>query len=69
VTSGVLRAGLDPDQLTLLREVFTPFDQQGEWPVWAYVDHVLDAQGLVADDVLASLPTVGGQGGGRGATP
>lgn len=63
--SGVLRAGLDPDQLTLLREVFTPFDRQGEWPVWAYVDHVLDAQGLVAEDVLASLPTVGGQGGGQ----
>lgn len=63
--SGVLRAQLDPDQVALLREVFTPFDRQGEWPVWAYVDHVMDAQGLVAADVLASLPTAGVQGGGQ----
>jgi hypothetical protein len=63
--SGVLRAQLDPDQLTLLREVFTPFDRQGEWPVWAYVDHVMDAQGLVAEDVLGSLPVAGDHGGGR----
>lgn len=63
--SGVLRAQLDPDQLALLREVFTPFDRLGEWPVWAYVDHVLDAQGLVAADVLSSLPVAGGQGGGQ----
>lgn len=63
--SGVLRAQLDPDQLALLREVFTPFDRLGEWPVWSYVDHVLDAQGLVAVDVLASLPVAGGQGGGQ----
>jgi hypothetical protein len=62
--SGMLRAQLVPDQLTLLREVFTPFDRQGEWPVWAYVDHVLDAQGLAAGDVLASLPVAGDQGGG-----
>jgi hypothetical protein len=62
---GVLRAQLDPDQLTLLDAVFTPFDRQGEWPVWAYVDHVLDTQGLVAEDVLLSLPMAGDQGGGR----
>ncbi len=36
-----------------------------EWPVWAYVDYVLDAQGLVAEDMLASLPVAGGQGGGQ----
>lgn len=62
--SGVLRAQLDPDQLLLLREVFTPFDRQGMWPVWAYLDHRLDAKGLVAQEVLASLPVVGG-GPGR----
>lgn len=33
--------------------------------MWAYVDHVLDARGLVAEDVLASLPVAGGRGGGR----
>jgi hypothetical protein len=63
--SGVLRAQLDPDQVTLLREVFIPFDRLGEWPVWAYVDHLIDRQGLVAEDVLASLPVAGDQGGGR----
>ena len=63
--SGVLRAAAHSDQLTLLREVFTPFDRLGEWPVWAYVDHVMDAEGLVAADVLASLPVAGDQGGGR----
>jgi len=63
--SGVLRAQLDPDQLTLLREVFTPFDRLGEWPVWAYVDHVMDVQGLVAAWVLESLPVAGDQGGGQ----
>jgi hypothetical protein len=62
--SGMLRAQLDPDQLALLHETFTPFDRLGEWPVWAYVDHQLDAKGLVAADVLASLPVVGGHGGG-----
>jgi hypothetical protein len=62
--TGVLRAQLDPDQLALLHETFTPFDRLGEWPVWAYVDHQLDAKGLVAADVLASLPVVGGHGGG-----
>ena len=62
--SGVLCRQLDPDQLMLLRETFTPFDRLGEWPVWAYVDHILDAKGLVAADVLASLPVAGGQGGG-----
>lgn len=63
--SGILRAQLDSDQLMLLQETFAPFEQNGEWPVWAYVDHRLDAKGLVAADVLASLPTAGGLGGGR----
>ena len=63
--SSVLRGQLDPDQLMLLRETFTPFDRMGEWPVWAYVDHQLDSKGLVAEDVLASLPVAGDAGGGR----
>jgi hypothetical protein len=63
--NGLLRAEPDPDQLAFLNVVFEPFDADGEWPVWAYVDHVMDAKGLVAADMLASLPVVGGQGGGR----
>ncbi len=58
--SGVLRTGLDRGQVALLREVFTPCDRRGEWPVGAYVDHVMDEQGLAAVDVLASLPAAGG---------
>lgn len=59
--SGLLRAQLEGDQLALIQAVFEPFDETGEWPVWAYVDHVMDAKGLVAADVLASLPAVGGR--------
>jgi hypothetical protein len=57
--SGLLRAQLDGDQLAFLQAVFEPFDEKGEWPVWAYVDHVMDAKGLAVADVLASLPAVG----------
>jgi hypothetical protein len=60
--NGVLRRKLDPGQIMLLRECFSVFDRQGTWPVWAYLDHVLDAKRLVAVDVLASLPAAGGQG-------
>src|ERR1700683_3642033 len=63
--SGVLRGQLDPDQLLRLRETFTPFDRMGEWPVWAYVDHRPDAQGLLAADGVASPAVAGGAGGGR----
>ena len=54
---------LDPEPRLLLRECLSVFDQHGIWPVWAYVDHVLGAEGLVAVDVLASLPTAGGTRG------
>jgi hypothetical protein len=63
--SGLLQAQLDHDQLLLLQETFTSFDRMGIWPVWAYVDHQLDMKGLMAADVLASLPVAGGRGGGR----
>jgi hypothetical protein len=63
--TGVLRTQLDPDQLLLLQETFTLFDRMGEWPIWAYVDHRLDAEGLIAKEVLASLPVAGGPGGGQ----
>jgi hypothetical protein len=63
--NGVLRAELDPDQLLLLQETFTPYDRSGKWPFWAYLDHKLDAKELVAEEVLASLPIAGGLGGGQ----
>lgn len=63
--NSALRAQLGPDQLLLLQETFGPYDRQGEWPLWAYVDHRLDAKGLVAEEVLASLPIAGGLGGGE----
>jgi hypothetical protein len=59
--SGLLRAQLDGDHLAFLQAVFEPFDEKGEWPVWGYVDHVMDTKGLAAADVLASLPAVGGR--------
>ena len=58
----MLREQLGEDQALLLREVFTPFDRQGVWPIWQYVDYRLDKQGLVASEVLASLPVAGGEG-------
>jgi hypothetical protein len=63
--SGILRGRLDPEQEQLIQEIFKPFRENGIWPVWAYIDAVMDAQGLMAEDVLASLPVVGGQGGGQ----
>ena len=56
--TGVLRGQLDSVQMLLVQETFAVFDRQGVWPVWAYLDHVLDAKGLVAADVLASLPAL-----------
>jgi hypothetical protein len=63
--SGVLLADLSHEQLLLLRGTFTPWSRMGRWPIWAYVDQRLDAEGLVAADVLASLPGVGEALGGR----
>lgn len=61
--TSVLREQLDPVQMLLVQETFAVFDRQGVWPVWAYLDHVLDAKGLVAADVLASLPVAGAHPG------
>jgi hypothetical protein len=59
--TGSLRERLSPDQERLIRVIFEPFDQAGEWPVWQYVDLTLDSRfGIdTAADVLASLPGVG----------
>jgi hypothetical protein len=61
--SSVLRGELGPGQMPLLRECFPVYDRLGTWPVWAYLDHVPDAQGLKAAEVLASLPADGGARG------
>lgn len=57
--TGELREPLTDDQMRLLRVIFEPFDQSGEWPVWQCVDLTLDAAGVDAAAVLASLPSVG----------
>lgn len=63
--SGILREQLGDEQLLLLREVFTPFDREGVWPIWQYIDYRLDKQGWVAGEVLGSLPVAGGEGAMR----
>jgi hypothetical protein len=57
---GVLLEDLGAEQSLLLREIFAPWNRDGEWPVWQYVDYRLYAHGLVAAEVLQSLPIVGG---------
>jgi hypothetical protein len=59
---GLLREQLSDEQVLLLREVFTPFDRLGQWPVWQYIDSRLDLHGVVAAEVLGSLPVAGGAG-------
>lgn len=64
VTSA-LREPLSPEQEHLLRAIYEPFDQSGEWPIWQYVDLTLDDRfGLDAGVVLASLPSIEGRGAG-----
>ena len=51
---------LSSEQETLIRVISEPFIATGEWPVWQYVDLMLEDQhSLDAADVLASLPEVG----------
>ena len=61
----VLREPLSPEQERLIRAIYEPFDQTGEWPIWQYVDLTLDSRfGLDTGVVLASLPSIGGRGAG-----
>lgn len=56
----MLREKLSQDQLQLLRIIFEPFDQDRGWPIWQYVDLIMDARfGLDAVAVLDSLPAIG----------
>ena len=55
----MLREPLSDDQLRLLHVIFDPFSQSGEWPVWQYVDLMLDAERIDAADVPGSLPRAG----------
>jgi hypothetical protein len=56
---GLLRGPLSGDQMRLLGVIHEPFARNAEWPVWQYVDLTLEAEGLDAAAVLASLPQVG----------
>lgn len=59
-----MQEDLDPGQVALLKVIFEPFDQTGEWPFWQYVDLTFgDRYELDAATVLASLPRVGSDGG------
>lgn len=59
----MLREPLNSDQTRLLQVIFDPFDQSGDWPVWQYVDLMLDSQlGLDATALLESLPVAGERG-------
>ncbi len=63
MVTGLLLAPLSPEQGALLQTMYKPFHLLREWPVWQYTDLTLDAAGIDAEAVLASLPAVGTQGG------
>ncbi|WP_329167202.1 hypothetical protein OHB49_43980 (plasmid) [Streptomyces sp. NBC_01717] len=51
---------LDDAQLTLLRVMAEPYLKSGQWPVWRYVEQMMDHLGYDdAEQVLKSLPVVG----------
>ena len=62
---GILLGEIGDDQRTLLQTIFGPFSREGDWPVWQFADISLRRRGLLADDVLASLPVAGGDGATR----
>ena len=53
-----LRQRLDTAQRTLLTTIYEPFAETSRWPIWQYVELVLDGLGEDAAEVLQSLPTV-----------
>jgi hypothetical protein len=50
---------LSQEQTALLRLLGKHFVANATWPMWQYADLSLDAVGLDAADILASLPSVG----------
>ncbi|MFF5968440.1 hypothetical protein ACFY64_32890 [Streptomyces collinus] len=51
---------LDDGQLTLLKVMAEQYLKSGQWPVWRYVDQMMDHLGYDdAEQVLKSLPVVG----------
>ncbi|MGW6962387.1 hypothetical protein [Streptomyces chartreusis] len=51
---------LDDAQLTLLKAMAEQYLKSGQWPVWRYVDQMMDHLGYDnAEQVLKSLPVVG----------
>jgi hypothetical protein len=51
-----LLAPLNDDQMVLLRCISGPLAEQGQYPIWQYVEAELDRQDLDAREVLRSLP-------------
>ncbi|HET9732202.1 MAG TPA: hypothetical protein VFP54_05955 [Acidimicrobiales bacterium] len=55
----VLAGPLDGAQLELVRTVWEGWERSGDWPVWDFVEMMLDQNvGLDAREVLGSLPSV-----------
>lgn len=53
-----LFAELSAEQETLLKVIFAPAKENGEWPTWQYVDTVFSRTGSDTFRVLCSLPAL-----------
>lgn len=53
-----LRDQLTTEQIRLITTIYRPFADNGEWPLWGFVDFTLDQEGVNAGIVLRSLPQV-----------
>lgn len=54
----LLRDKPNDEQLQLINAIYRPFADNGEWPLWSYVDFVLDQQDIDAAEVLRTLPQI-----------
>lgn len=50
---------LHPDQQKLIDTIWAGYQQAGEWPIFEYVEAMLDKEGLDVVQVMAGLPAVG----------
>ncbi|MGO9162706.1 MAG: hypothetical protein ACLP7J_18750 [Streptosporangiaceae bacterium] len=57
-----LLAELDDDQRLLLSLISGPFMTDHKWPVFGYLEAMLDKRGLDAGTILTSLPLIGERG-------
>lgn len=55
-----LREPLSAQHLALFRVMYDQFAVSSEWPIWQYVELILDAKSLDAAELLNTLPTIRG---------